>query len=99
VEYTATYVLRRVDYIGGMLSIGGITCFMMGLQWGASQVSHPHHPSFQLWITRSSTLGAARTTSRPSSLVLSSSLPFSCGSSMRRTPWFHVRCSRKPKRP
>ncbi|XPS99887.1 hypothetical protein M3J09_009055 [Ascochyta lentis] len=36
-EYTATHVLKRIDYIGGILSIGGITCFMMGLQWGASQ--------------------------------------------------------------
>lgn len=38
-EYTATHVLQRIDYIGGFLSIGGITCFMMGLQWGASQVT------------------------------------------------------------
>ncbi|KAJ8109889.1 hypothetical protein OPT61_g7123 [Boeremia exigua] len=36
-EYTATHVMQRIDYIGGILSIGGITCFMMGLQWGASQ--------------------------------------------------------------
>ena len=41
-EYTATHVLKRIDYIGGILSIGGITCFMMGLQWGASQVSCHH---------------------------------------------------------
>lgn len=31
-------ILKNVDYIGGILSIGGITCFMMGMQWGARQV-------------------------------------------------------------
>ncbi|KAF2829029.1 MFS general substrate transporter [Ophiobolus disseminans] len=36
-EYTARHVLREIDYIGGILSTAGITCFMMGLQWGASQ--------------------------------------------------------------
>ncbi|KAF1938415.1 MFS general substrate transporter [Clathrospora elynae] len=36
-EYTARHVLRQVDYIGGILSTIGITLFMMGLQWGASQ--------------------------------------------------------------
>ncbi|CAO2655044.1 Nn.00g117770.m01.CDS01 [Neocucurbitaria sp. VM-36] len=36
-EYTARHVLRQVDYIGGILSTTGITLFMMGLQWGASQ--------------------------------------------------------------
>ncbi|KAF2010130.1 MFS general substrate transporter [Aaosphaeria arxii CBS 175.79] len=36
-EYTAKDVLRQVDYIGGLLSTIGVTCFMMGLQWGASQ--------------------------------------------------------------
>lgn len=44
-EYTATHVLQRIDYIGGILSIGGITTFMMGLQWGASQVSLLKTPS------------------------------------------------------
>jgi len=38
-DYTARHVLRELDYIGGALSTAGITCFMMGLQWGASQVS------------------------------------------------------------
>lgn len=38
-DYTARHVLRQVDYIGGILSTVGITLFMMGLQWGASQVS------------------------------------------------------------
>lgn len=37
-EYTAKDVLRQVDYIGGFLSATGVTLFMMGLQWGASQV-------------------------------------------------------------
>ena len=27
-------ILRRVDYLGGLLSTGGVTCFMMGMQWG-----------------------------------------------------------------
>lgn len=31
-------VLREVDYIGGFLSTAGVTCFMLGLQFGASQV-------------------------------------------------------------
>lgn len=39
-EYTAKDVLRQVDYIGGFLSTAGVTLFMMGLQWGATQV-HP----------------------------------------------------------
>ncbi|KAH7088754.1 major facilitator superfamily domain-containing protein [Paraphoma chrysanthemicola] len=36
-DYTARHVLKQVDYIGGFLSTVGVTCFMMGLQWGASQ--------------------------------------------------------------
>jgi len=35
--YTRRDVLRQVDYIGGLLSTFGVTCFMMGMQWGASQ--------------------------------------------------------------
>ncbi|KAF2750085.1 MFS general substrate transporter [Sporormia fimetaria CBS 119925] len=35
--YTKKDVFRQMDYIGGILSTGGITCFMMGMQWGASQ--------------------------------------------------------------
>ncbi|KAI4670790.1 uncharacterized protein J4E88_009542 [Alternaria novae-zelandiae] len=44
-EYTARHVLRQVDYIGGILSTCGITLFMMGLQWGASQYEwgSPHN--------------------------------------------------------
>ena len=32
------HVLKELDWIGGVLSTIGITLFMMGLQWGASQV-------------------------------------------------------------
>ncbi|KNG48914.1 trichothecene efflux pump [Stemphylium lycopersici] len=44
-EYTARHVLREVDYVGGVLSTVGITLFMMGLQWGASQYEwgSPHN--------------------------------------------------------
>lgn len=31
-------ILREVDYVGGLLSTFGITCFMLGMQWGATQV-------------------------------------------------------------
>lgn len=34
----AKEVLGEVDYIGGFFSIGGVTLFMMGLQWGAREV-------------------------------------------------------------
>ena len=30
-------VLREIDYVGGILSTFGVTTFMMGLQWGATQ--------------------------------------------------------------
>ncbi|EGP92449.1 putative major facilitator superfamily transporter [Zymoseptoria tritici IPO323] len=30
-------VLRRIDYIGGFLSISGMICFMLGMQWGGYQ--------------------------------------------------------------
>lgn len=36
-------ILKQVDYIGGILSIGGVLCFMMGMQWGAEQVSPCTH--------------------------------------------------------
>ena len=36
-EYSKRDVLGQVDYVGGFLSITGILCFMMGLQWGARQ--------------------------------------------------------------
>lgn len=34
-------ILREVDYIGGFLSTAGVTCFMLGMQFGAVQVRHP----------------------------------------------------------
>ncbi|KXT00240.1 hypothetical protein AC578_1224 [Pseudocercospora eumusae] len=30
-------VLRQIDYIGGLLSVGGMLLFMMGMQWGGYQ--------------------------------------------------------------
>ncbi|EME89075.1 uncharacterized protein MYCFIDRAFT_185508 [Pseudocercospora fijiensis CIRAD86] len=30
-------VLRQIDYIGGILSVGGMLLFMMGMQWGGYQ--------------------------------------------------------------
>jgi predicted membrane channel-forming protein YqfA (hemolysin III family) len=62
-EYTARHVLRQVDYIGGILSTGGITCFMMGLQWGAIQVSTSYRSISYCVLTIQSTPGAARITS------------------------------------
>jgi hypothetical protein len=35
---TKMEILKKVDYIGGVLSIGGCLLFMMGMQWGAVQV-------------------------------------------------------------
>lgn len=32
-------ILKQVDYVGGILSTGGVLCFMMGMQWGAEAVS------------------------------------------------------------
>jgi hypothetical protein len=61
-EYTARHVLRQVDYIGGILSTVGITLFMMGLQWGASQVSRPSRSKHTVVLTLCSMNGAARTT-------------------------------------
>ena len=31
-------ILRQIDYVGGLLSTAGTMCFMMGMQWGATQV-------------------------------------------------------------
>lgn len=39
--YSKMDVLKRVDYVGGILSIGGVMCFMMGMQWSAQQVCNP----------------------------------------------------------
>lgn len=35
-------VLREIDYVGGFLSTAGVTCFMLGLQFGAAQVWNHH---------------------------------------------------------
>lgn len=35
--FTKRQILTHIDYVGGALSIGGVMCFMMGLQWGAQQ--------------------------------------------------------------
>jgi Na+/melibiose symporter-like transporter len=32
-------IIKEVDCIGGFLSTVGVLCFMMGMQWGAQQVS------------------------------------------------------------
>jgi hypothetical protein len=64
-EYTATHVLSRIDYLGGFLSIGGITTFMMGLQWGARQVcvcSYLPSSCMAMADTRCSTRGEVLTT-------------------------------------
>ena len=31
-------VLKEIDYVGGVLSIGGLVTFMAGMQWGGYQV-------------------------------------------------------------
>lgn len=59
-EYIARHVLRQVDYIGGILSTIGVTCFMMGLQWGASKVSVTPEISHGLSLMNHSSPGEAR---------------------------------------
>ncbi|PIB02360.1 putative HC-toxin efflux carrier TOXA [Cercospora beticola] len=34
---TTREVLRQIDYVGGILSVGGMLMFMMGMQWGGYQ--------------------------------------------------------------
>jgi hypothetical protein len=63
-DYTARHVLRQIDYIGGFLSTAGITCFMMGLQWGAEQVCSLLS-SRVVSLTVRSMLGEALTTWHP----------------------------------
>ena len=36
--YSRRKILARIDYVGGILSIGGVLMFLMGLQWGSQQV-------------------------------------------------------------
>jgi MFS family permease len=33
-------VMKRIDFVGGFLSITGLILFMAGMQWGGYQVSH-----------------------------------------------------------
>ena len=33
-DMTGSEILKRIDYVGGILSISGMLLFMMGLQWG-----------------------------------------------------------------
>ena len=98
-EYTARHVLRQVDYIGGILSTCGITLFMMGLQWGASQVSIPSEAGHIAVLTLYSMNGAAHITSSLSFSGSYSSLPSSYGRCMLHTPWFPGQSSTKRSRP
>jgi Fungal trichothecene efflux pump (TRI12) len=34
---TKVQILARIDYIGGILSVGGFALFLLGLQWGGYQ--------------------------------------------------------------
>ena len=36
-ELSKTQILARVDYIGGILSIGGFALFILGIEWGGYQ--------------------------------------------------------------
>jgi len=35
--YSRRKILARIDYVGGLLSIGGVVLFLMGIQWGGYQ--------------------------------------------------------------
>lgn len=63
-EYTARHVMGRLDWLGGFLSITGVTLFMMGLQWGAIQASTCWSYFLGEVLTISSTHGAVLTTLR-----------------------------------
>lgn len=87
--YTRKEILKRVDYIGGILSIGGVLCFMMGMQWGAQQVysitSHTRVSS----LTVPSTNGPPPMSWYPSSSALLSSSVSSFGrSNSPGIPWY-----------
>jgi len=43
---TRREILRQIDYVGGLLSIGGMLLFMMGMQWGGYQ--YPWHSAHVL---------------------------------------------------
>lgn len=34
---TKRQILARIDYLGGVLSIGGFALFLLGIQWGGYQ--------------------------------------------------------------
>jgi hypothetical protein len=34
-------VIKRIDFVGGFLSIGGLILFLAGMQWGGYQVGFP----------------------------------------------------------
>jgi hypothetical protein len=34
---TKMQILKRIDYLGGILSISGFALFLLGLQWGGYQ--------------------------------------------------------------
>jgi len=36
-------VLKEIDYVGGLLSVGGLVLFLGGLQWGGYQVRYPSY--------------------------------------------------------
>lgn len=38
---TRRQILGEIDYLGGLLSISGMVCFMAGMQWGGYQVRRP----------------------------------------------------------
>lgn len=42
---------RQIDFVGGILSTGGVLCFMMGMQWGAQAVSNHFHVMRTLTIS------------------------------------------------
>lgn len=46
-------ILRRIDWVGGFLSIAGLILFMAGMQWGGYMASRPRlglGPSLQILI-------------------------------------------------
>lgn len=77
---TKREILRKIDYIGGLLSIGGCIMFMMGMQWGAVQVRllflcpGPPRLPLTVWISIS---GTVSTSSSRSFWVFFSSSPSS----------------------
>jgi hypothetical protein len=51
-------ILRKIDWVGGLLSISGTVLFLMGLQWGGHQVCSFERPvAVEAVMTYFSTLG------------------------------------------